>query len=109
MLKKLETELKIRGFSPKTISAYKFHNEKFLEFLMMEKGIEKGQQEGLLKAIYYILEIKFGEKGLSLFKSVEPISNVAMLQELCETLKQASSSKDAKQAIQSCVAKFASN
>jgi len=32
MLKKLETELKLRNFSEKTISSYLFHNKKFLEF-----------------------------------------------------------------------------
>jgi len=31
-LKKLETELKIRGFSEKTIAAYLFHNQDFLDF-----------------------------------------------------------------------------
>ena len=33
MLDKLETELKIRGFSQKTLSAYIFHNQKFLDFI----------------------------------------------------------------------------
>ena len=32
-LKKLETELKLRGFSEKTIAAYIFHNQKFLAFI----------------------------------------------------------------------------
>ena len=32
LLKKLETELKIRGFSSKTVDAYMFHNSKFLGF-----------------------------------------------------------------------------
>ena len=32
LLKKLETELKIRGFSSKTVDAYLFHNTKFLAF-----------------------------------------------------------------------------
>ena len=31
-LQKLETELKIRGFSEKTVSSYLFHNQKFLDF-----------------------------------------------------------------------------
>jgi len=31
-LRKLETELKIRGFSEKTVSSYLFHNQKFLDF-----------------------------------------------------------------------------
>ena len=32
MLKKLETELKLRGFSQNTVKAYVIHNKKFLEF-----------------------------------------------------------------------------
>ena len=32
-LKQLETELKLRGFSQKTINAYLFHNQKFLNFI----------------------------------------------------------------------------
>ena len=32
LLKKLETELKIRGFSQETVKAYLLHNSKFLEF-----------------------------------------------------------------------------
>ncbi|MBW2994721.1 tyrosine-type recombinase/integrase [Candidatus Woesearchaeota archaeon] len=33
MLQKLETELKLRGFTAKTLKAYMFHNQKFLEFI----------------------------------------------------------------------------
>ncbi len=33
MLNKLEVELKLRGFSQKTINSYKLHNTKFLEFI----------------------------------------------------------------------------
>jgi integrase/recombinase XerD len=33
LIKKLETELKIRGFSPETVKAYLFHNSKFLSFI----------------------------------------------------------------------------
>lgn len=36
MLQKLATELKIRGFSDRTISAYTIHNRKFLEFIKKE-------------------------------------------------------------------------
>lgn len=36
MLTKLETELKIRGFSKRTIDVYLFHNKKFLEFIKKE-------------------------------------------------------------------------
>ena len=36
-LSKLETELKIRGFSEKTVSSYLFHNQKFLDFIQKPK------------------------------------------------------------------------
>jgi len=36
MLKKLDTELKIRGFSEQTVKAYLFHNKKFLDFTKKE-------------------------------------------------------------------------
>lgn len=35
---KLKTELELRGFSQKTISAYIFHNQKFLEFIRSQKS-----------------------------------------------------------------------
>lgn len=42
MIDKLQTELKIRGFSDQTINSYTFHNTKFLEFSKKEpKSIEK--------------------------------------------------------------------
>ena len=36
MLNNLETELKLRGFTNKTVSAYKYHNQKFLDFTKKE-------------------------------------------------------------------------
>ena len=33
MFDKLETELKIRGFSKRTVDTYLYHNEKFLDFI----------------------------------------------------------------------------
>jgi len=36
MLQKLETELKIRGFTPATITAYTTHNRRFLNFIQKE-------------------------------------------------------------------------
>ena len=36
MLDKLETELKIRGFSMRTIDTYLFHAKKFLDFIKKE-------------------------------------------------------------------------
>ena len=39
MLYKLETELKIRGFSKRTVDTYLFHTKKFLEFVKKEPQI----------------------------------------------------------------------
>ena len=39
MIDKLQTELKIRGFSDKTISAYTFHNTKFLDFIKKDPSL----------------------------------------------------------------------
>ena len=36
MLEHLETELKLRGFSDRTVRAYMIHNAKFLEFSKKE-------------------------------------------------------------------------
>ena len=36
MLEKLKTELRLRGFSDKTVKAYVFHNQKFLDFIKKE-------------------------------------------------------------------------
>lgn len=36
MFKKLVTELKLRGFSERTVKSYVFHNQKFLEFIKKE-------------------------------------------------------------------------
>ena len=38
MLDKLETELKIRGFSKRTVDNYLFHTKKFLEFVKKDPG-----------------------------------------------------------------------
>ncbi len=39
MFKNLETELKLRGFSQKTVSAYIFHNKKFSDFIKKQPNL----------------------------------------------------------------------
>jgi len=56
MLKKLETELKIRGFSQKTISAYIFHNQKFLDFT--KKQPEQITKDDIKSYIAYLMSDK---------------------------------------------------
>ena len=48
-LKKLETELKLKGFSERTIKTYLFYNRKFLEFV--RKKPEEVNEEDVKKAI----------------------------------------------------------
>ncbi len=53
MLQKLETELKIRGFSNKTLKAYKFHNQKFNEFI--KKPAEEVKEEDVKLYLAYLM------------------------------------------------------
>jgi integrase/recombinase XerD len=56
MLKNLETELKIRGFSQKTLSAYIFHNQKFLDFI--KKKPEEITGDDIKSYIAYLMSDK---------------------------------------------------
>src|SRR3989338_6685417 len=88
MIGKLETELKIRGFSPKTVSAYTFHNQKFLEFskkmpeqvetedikrymahLISDKGHKPASVNLSLSALRFLYDEMMGK---SLFTSIKP-------------------------------------
>jgi len=53
MLEKLETELKLRGFTEKTIQAYLFHNQKFLEFT--KKNPENVIEDDIKKYIAHLM------------------------------------------------------
>ena len=54
MLKKLETELKIRGFSPKTINAYVSHNKRFLEFC--KKDVEQVDENDVKAYMAHLMD-----------------------------------------------------
>jgi len=56
LLKKLETELKLRGFSKKTIEAYTSHNKKFIEFL--DKEPEEASQKDVKEYMAYLMSEK---------------------------------------------------
>lgn len=89
MLKKLETELKLRNFSEKTISSYLFHNKKFLEFskkqpesiiqddiklylayLISDKKLKPSSVNLAVCALRFLYE-KIMEKDI--FKKIDPI------------------------------------
>jgi len=58
MLHKLQTELKIRGFSEQTVKSYTFHNQKFLDF------IRKQPENIILEDIKQYMAHLISEKGL---------------------------------------------
>lgn len=53
ILKKLEVEMKLRGFSKKTIKSYLFYNQKFLEYI--EKSPESATEEDIKEFLAYKL------------------------------------------------------
>lgn len=65
-LQKLDTELKLRGFSPRTAKMYKFYNEKFLEFI--GKSPEQITEDDIKSFIADRLS-KFSPKSVVLMRS----------------------------------------
>lgn len=64
-LKQLESELKLRGFSPKTVKAYMFHNTKFLDFAKKEPHTI--ENEDIREYIGYLLsDRKLSPKSVAL-------------------------------------------
>ena len=61
MLDKLETELKIRGFSERTVGTYLFHNKKFLDFVKKEPK-DVSEDDGK-KYIAYLMSSKKYKPG----------------------------------------------
>ena len=53
MLDKLETELKIRGFSERTVSTYLFHNRRFLDFV--KKDVKDIIEDDAKRYIAYLM------------------------------------------------------
>ena len=61
MFEKLETELKIRGFSKRTVDTYLFHTKKFLEFV--KKDPDSVIEDDAKKFIAYLMSIKKYKPG----------------------------------------------
>lgn len=70
MFDQLETELKIRGFSPKTVYAYKFHNQKFLAFI--QKQPEQIETNDIKKFMAFLISDK-GHKPASVNLSLSAL------------------------------------
>jgi len=65
MLDKLETELKIRGFSKRTVDSYMFHNRKFLDFVKKEpKDIDENDAKKFMA--HMIAELKYKPSSVNL-------------------------------------------
>ncbi len=65
MLDKLETELKIRGFSNRTVSAYVYHNQKFLDFIKKDpSSVDESDAKRYLA--YLISERKYSPRSANL-------------------------------------------
>ncbi len=66
-LNKLITELKLRGFSDKTIEAYTLHNKKFLEYI--KKNPEEVNEDDIKDHISYLISNKNSPRSLALKKA----------------------------------------
>ena len=65
MLDKLETELKIRGFSKRTVETYLFHNKKFLDFIKKEpQSINENDAKRYIA--YLMSELKYKPSSINL-------------------------------------------
>ncbi|MBW3001221.1 tyrosine-type recombinase/integrase, partial [Candidatus Woesearchaeota archaeon] len=68
MLKKLETELKIRGFSPETVKAYIRHNKAFLGFI--KKKPDAASEEDLKAYLAFLVsDKKLSSSSVALVRS----------------------------------------
>ncbi|HLC61373.1 MAG TPA: site-specific tyrosine recombinase/integron integrase [Candidatus Nanoarchaeia archaeon] len=68
MLDKLETELKIRGFSEKTVGAYIYHNKNFLNFIKKEPNLVD-ENDAKRYIAYLMAERKLKPKSVNLMLS----------------------------------------
>ena len=68
MFEKLETELKIRGFSKRTVDAYLYHNKNFFNFIKKEpKTVDEDDAKKYVA--YLMTELKYRPSSVSLVLS----------------------------------------
>ena len=65
MLDKLETELKIRGFSKRTVDSYRYNNKKFLEFVKKEPQ-NVNESDAKRYIAYLMAELKYKPSSVNL-------------------------------------------
>ena len=67
MLQKLETELKIRGFSRRTVDTYMFHNKRFLDFIKKEpQSVDENDAKRFIAYLMSDLKLSPGSVNLAL-------------------------------------------
>jgi hypothetical protein len=71
----------------------------YLEQVGIEKGMEKGQRIGLVKAIALGLDLKFDKAGLALMPAVEKIEDLTVLEAIKDAIKPAASLDDVSKLI----------
>lgn len=65
MLHKLETELKIRGFSKRTLDSYIYHNKRFLEFAKKEPRLV-AEEDAKSYLAYLMAELNYSPRSVNL-------------------------------------------
>ena len=65
MLDKLETELKIRGFSKRTVDSYIFHNNKFLDFIKKKPNLVS-EDDAKMYIAHLMSEKKYSPSSVNL-------------------------------------------
>src|SRR3989344_2949614 len=87
MFDKLETELKIRGFSQKTVDSYKLYNEQFLKFINKEP--EKIEENDIKNYLNYLTSNKhYKPRSLNLaLSSLKFFYNNVMNKKITENIK----------------------
>src|SRR3989338_1506318 len=79
MLQKLETELKIRGFSKRTVDSYLYYNKKFLDFIKKEpQSID--EQDAKRYIAYLMTELKYSPSSVNLALSSLKFFYIEILQ-----------------------------
>lgn len=68
MLKKLESELRLRGFSERTIKSYLFHNKKFLDFIG-DKDINDINSDDIKSYLSHLISKKKSTSTVALVKA----------------------------------------
>ena len=79
MLDKLETELKIRGFSSMTVKAYLIHSRKFLDFIKKEPD-QIAEQDAKRYLAYLISDKKYSPRSANLALSALKFFHSQILQ-----------------------------